>query len=138
MFGLVYSKNFNFTRIFILRLFKMVANQIATGLNRSLSSNFGWLRSANHVKCTEECVMCTGKHVLVKKIFTNEQNMDLPLLLWVKKTVHVDEIHWLSGKEKVLGAVSNKEGDADSLLGHKWTHHYWFPWKRCNCKQFFL
>ena len=36
-------------------------------LNRGLSSNFRWLRSANHVKFTEKCVMCKGKHVLVKK-----------------------------------------------------------------------
>ena len=30
----------------------------------------------------------------------------------------------LSGKEKVLGAVNNKEGHADSLLGHERTHDY--------------
>ena len=35
-------------------------------LNRGLSGNFWWLISANHMKFTEECVMCTGKHVLVK------------------------------------------------------------------------
>ena len=32
-----------------------------------LSSNFWWVRSANHGKFTEECVMCTEKYVLVKK-----------------------------------------------------------------------
>ena len=46
--------------------------------------------------------------------------------------------HWLSGNEKVLVTVVNKEGDADSVLGHERTHHYWFLWKRCNCKQCFL
>ena len=35
--------------------------------NRALSSNFWWLRSTNHVKFTEECVMNTEKHVLVKR-----------------------------------------------------------------------
>ena len=30
---------------------------------------------------------------------------------------------WLSSKEKVLGTVVNKEGDADSVLGHKRNHH---------------
>ena len=33
--------------------------QNAPGLNRGLSSNFWWLRSANHVKFTEECMMCS-------------------------------------------------------------------------------
>ena len=54
----------NPTRIFIIRLFKMAANP---GLNRSLSSHFCWLSSANHEKFAEECVMCMEKHVLVKK-----------------------------------------------------------------------
>ena len=45
----------------------MVANQSALGLNRSLSSNFWWLRNANHVKFKEEYVMCMEKPILVKK-----------------------------------------------------------------------
>ena len=65
---------FSFAKINILKLFKIAANQ--TGLNRGLSSNFWWLRSANHLKFTEECVMCMEKHVFVKKIFTNELNMN--------------------------------------------------------------
>ena len=39
----------------------------APSLNRGLSSNFCWLRNANHVKFTEECVICRQKHVLIKK-----------------------------------------------------------------------
>ena len=31
--------------------------------------------------------MCLEKQVLVKKMFTDELNMDLPLWVWVKKTV---------------------------------------------------
>ena len=63
----------------------------------------------SHMKFTEEWVMYMEKHVLVKKMFTNELNMGLPLWTWVKKTVHAVETHCLSGKE----------GDADSLLGHE-------------------
>ena len=47
--------------------------------NSELSSKFYWLRSVNHVKFTEECMICTEKHVLVKNIFTNEVNMSLQL-----------------------------------------------------------
>ena len=32
-------------------------------LNRSLSSNFQWMRSANHVKFTKECVIEIENHV---------------------------------------------------------------------------
>ena len=75
--------------------------QSPPGLNRGLSSNFWWLRSAHHEKFTEECVMHTEKHVLVKRMFTNEQNMGLPQLTWVEKTVHWMETHRPSNKEKV-------------------------------------
>ena len=34
---------------------------MAAGLNRGLTSNFWWLRRANHLKFTEQCVMCTEK-----------------------------------------------------------------------------
>ena len=41
---------------------------------------FAWLlRSANHLKFTEDCVMCTEKLVLVKKMFTDGEKMNLPL-----------------------------------------------------------
>ena len=50
-----------------LKVFKMKVNHSAPGLNRVLSSNFWWLKSAKHVKFTEECVICTEKHVLVKE-----------------------------------------------------------------------
>ena len=47
--------------------------------------------------------------------------MGLPQQAWVEKTVHRMEIHWLSSK-KVPGAAVNKEGRADSLLGHEGTN----------------
>ena len=38
--------------------------------------NFWWLRSVNYMKF-KECVMCTEKHVLVQKMFTDGLNMGL-------------------------------------------------------------
>ena len=63
------------------------------------------------------------KHVLAKKMFTNELNMGLPL--WVLIVYRV-ETYWLSSKDKVLGAVVSKEGQADSILGHEMSYHYQF------------
>ena len=53
--------------MFVLRLFKMAANQSTPDLKRDKLSNFWKLKSANHVKFTEECVMCMKKQVLLKK-----------------------------------------------------------------------
>ena len=50
--------------MFVVRLFKMVANQYASGLNRGLTSNIWWLKKANYMNFTEECVMYTKKHIL--------------------------------------------------------------------------
>ena len=56
-----------------------MANQSVPGLNRGLSSDFRWLRSANHVKLTKECMMCTEKYILVnKKMSTNREGIGLP------------------------------------------------------------
>ena len=51
--------------------------QNAPGLNRGLSSNFYWLRSANHMKFPEECVICI-EACFSQKMFTNRIIMDLP------------------------------------------------------------
>ena len=53
--------------ILVFRLFNMVENQNAPDLNKGLSSNFWWLKIADHVKFTEECAMCMENHVLVIK-----------------------------------------------------------------------
>ena len=46
----------------------MAADKTGTkGLYSGLSSNTWFQRSENHVKFTEECMMCTEKDVLVKK-----------------------------------------------------------------------
>ena len=45
-------------------------------------------------------------------MFTNELNMALPQWGWVEKTVYGVETHWLSCKEKVLGAMVRKEGQS--------------------------
>ena len=52
-------------------------------------------------------------------MFTNRLNMGLPLRAWFEKTAHEVETHWLSCKEKVLGAAVSKEGNIDNLLGHE-------------------
>ena len=50
---------------------------------------------------------------------------------WVEKTVHEMEIRGFSEKKKkkkqTNGAVVNKEGHADCILGHKRTGDYLFP-----------
>ena len=46
----------------------MTENHNAPDLNRSLSSNNWWLKRADHMKFTEECVMCSEKNVLVKML----------------------------------------------------------------------
>ena len=58
---------------------------------------------------SQKNVICTEKHVLVKKMCTNVLNMGLPLQTWVEKTVHGVEAHWPSCKEKVLGAAVSKK-----------------------------
>ena len=49
----------------------MSANQ--TECFRGLSSMFWWLKSTNHMKFTEVCVICMEKHV-IEKMFTNGLN----------------------------------------------------------------
>ena len=66
----------------------------------------------------------TEKRVLIFKKFTNELNISLPHRAVVENTVH----------EKVAGKTVSKEGHADSVLKHERTHHYWFFWKRSDCK----
>ena len=70
----------------------LVANPNTPGKNKCQSSNFCWLRSVNHVKFTEECVMHVDKYILVK-MFTNGLNMSFPLRACVKMTVHGMETH---------------------------------------------
>ena len=70
-------------------------NQNALILNRGLSSKFCWLRIANHVKFTDEYIMCTEKQVLIKNTFKNGINMGSPLRTLAKKTNHAVETHWL-------------------------------------------
>ena len=45
------------------------------------------------MKFTEECVMYTEKHVLVKKIFTKRLHMGFVQQAGVKKTVHRVKTH---------------------------------------------
>ena len=95
----------------------------APSLNRSLSRNFWWLKSANHVKFPDEYVMCMKKNVLVKNMFTNGLNMCLPFWTGIKKTVHGVETHWFSCKVKVPCTAVSKESHPDSFLAHESTHN---------------
>ena len=53
--------------------------------------------------------------------------------VWVEKTVHEVETHWLLWKEKeVTGTAVSKEGSSDSLLSTKQTHHCRFTVEMCN------
>ena len=67
-------------------------------MNRGLSSNIRWLRSANYVK-NEWCVR-RSMFSSEKKNFINGLNMSLQQQDWEKTTVHRVETHWLSYKEK--------------------------------------
>ena len=66
---LVYSINYsNLSKRFVLRPFNTTANQTKCSKLEQMSViKFWWLKSGNSMKFTEECVMCTTKHVLVKK-----------------------------------------------------------------------
>ena len=68
-------------------------------------------------------VWCARRNMFYSKMFTNEQNILLPLGARVKKTVHEVETHWLSGKKQVQETVIIKEDHADILLWHKKPHH---------------
>ena len=67
---------------FIVKIiyFEAIQNDIKLNsdlvLKRGMSSNLWWLRSTNHVKFTEECVMCIEKkHVFIKKFFKKSLQM---------------------------------------------------------------
>ena len=59
--------------------------------------------------------MFTEKYVLVKEMLTNRLNTGLQLRVWVEKSIHEVETHWLSGKEKVLGEAVSTEDHAISI-----------------------
>ena len=96
--------------------------QIVPSLNRGLSSNFCWLRSAYYVKFTAENVMCSEKHVLVKKVYKWAKYEFAAICLSQEKTMESKDR--LLGKEKVPGAAVSKERNAKSLHGHKRIHMY--------------
>ena len=102
---LLYKKNdFNLSKIFVLRLFKMVANQCSSLEQRSIIKFF----------MAKKCKLCEiyREECFNQKIFTNVINMDLPL--WTQKDT--DSLI----KEKVLGEGVIKKGHADSILEHEW------------------
>ena len=62
--------------------------------------------------------MWRQKHILIHKMLPNGINIDLLRLAWFEMTVDGVATHLFSSKERVLDTAVNKEGHADSLLGH--------------------
>ena len=91
----------------------MAANQSASGSNRVLSSNFWWLRNANHVKFTEESAMCMEKRFNQKNIYKWAKHFGFVTEL---KKIHGVETYWLSSKGMVLGTVVSKEDHAVTVF----------------------
>ena len=90
----------------------MAANQSAPGLNRRLLSNFWWLRSANYVKFTEEYMIYTEKHVLLKNVNICFKHG----FGWGNKSIEWK--HTVSRKE-VPGVAVSKEGHADRIMRYE-------------------
>ena len=89
--------------------------------------------ASNEIECTrfeqssvikfyvaEKCKLCEiysrmcdvyEKGSFSKKMFTNSLNVDLRQQTLVKKIAQEVEIHWLSGKENIPGAVISKESE---------------------------
>ena len=113
----------------------LAIKQKVPGLCRGLSSNFWLLRSTNHVKIAEECMMCTEKHIFVKKIFTNLLSTVLLLRAPTEKTVHGTETPGLFNSKKFGAECSVKKvmlrvfWDMNGLI-------IWFPFKKNSCKVF--
>ena len=140
LFGIGFQqKLFNFAKIFVLRLFEMVANQKeCSRLKQKSLIKFLLTKKCKRDEIYRRPCYIHRETFFTQKAFTNGLNMGLSLWTWVKKTVHGEETHWFSSKEKVQRAVISKEGNVEGVLGHEKTHHYWFPWKRCYHKQSFL
>ena len=70
------------------------------GLNRSLSSNFWLMRSANHVKLTEGCVMWTEKDVLIQKYLQMGWTLVCHYEPEFKRQLKKSKKYWIYVKEK--------------------------------------
>ena len=124
---------------YFLRLFKMAADQVECfRLKQRSVIKFLLVEKSKPYEIYRKICDVHREECFSQKMFANRLNMGLSLSAWIKKTVHGVETHWLSSKEKVPDAAVTKDSDVDSLLGQKRTHHYWFLWKRCNHKQYFL
>ena len=109
---LLYNKNnFNLIEIFVLRLFQMVANQTeCSRLEQRSFTNFSWLRSANHMKLTKQCDICTKKYFSQKNVYQLTKHRLTTMRIWVEKSLHEVEIKCLSSKKKFRAQWSIKKG----------------------------
>ena len=138
---LVYSKYyFNLTKIFLLWLFKMGANQIECYTLKQ-KSIFKFLIAEKYKPCEiyrRVDDVCREACFSQKTLYKWAKHRFVTTSLSYKKIIGVITTYWLSAKENVSSVVVNKEGHIDYILGHKRTEQNWFPRKRCNCKQCFL
>ena len=108
--------------------------RVILGLNSGLSSNFWWLKNANHVKFTEKCVMCRKKHVLIPKLFTN----GLTWVCYSEPELKRQSMEWEHPdspvKTKFQAQQPVKKVILDCFLGHERIDCCWFPWKRVLLK----
>ena len=83
------------------------------------------------------CDVYNWEEYFSRKMFTNWLLIGWPQQTRVEKYMEGKHIE-SPVKKNVPGAAINKDGRDDSLLEHKRTHHYQFPYKRYNCNLRFL
>ena len=124
---LFYCRNYsNLAKIFILMLFKMIANQ-TQGFGLEQRSVIKFLVVEKYKSCKiyfkKTCDMygeaCFSKK---KKLYKWAKHVFAIISL----TVHGRKRYWLSSKEKVSAARVSKEDRANILFGHERIYHYWF------------
>ena len=99
---------------------------------------FGWLKRANHITFTEECVMDTEKYVLVKKMFYKCSKHGIASMSLSGKKQVIEWKHTNSlVKKRFWVQLLVKKALTNSLLRHERTHHFWFSWKSFNCIECF-
>ena len=111
-----------------LRLFKIVGNQ--TVLEQRSVIKF-WMAKCKPCEIYRICNVYRKAFFSKKeKIFTNRLNLDL--LRWARTETHSPIKKMFQVQQSV------KKVMLTIFRGIKRSHHYWFPWKKYNCKQNFL
>ena len=109
--GLIYMKNYsNLVKIFVLKLFEMVANETdCSSLEQKSVIKFLVIGKCKPWEIYRRMCDVYGEDCFSKKkFFTNGLNIVLPLGAWVEKTVHGVKTPRISDKEKVPGVAIGK------------------------------